>query len=184
MENENVSRVLSNEPTFSFIQKKVEPLTSAHQSEESITSTKQQQSGASSVTSEEHSRFESRYNDLNRTHSQLQVEYESVQSLLQQKNEAYLQCQNESNNYQNLFYHEKKKSDEIDLLRATLLERETKLAETNRQWQCTVEDFEQIRVELRRITHERDLAVVEKKQIEQQLKAIQDKVCRDHSIEC
>ena len=151
-------------------------MTSTHQPEDAVTSTKEQQSDASTVSSEEHSRLVSRYNDLNRKHSQLQVEYESVQSLLQQKNEAYLQCQNESNNYQNLFYHEKKKSDEIDLLRATLLERETKLEETNRQWQCTVEDFEQTRVELRRITHERDLAVVEKKQIEQQLKAVQDKV--------
>lgn len=38
-----------------------------------------------------------------------------------------MQCQNELNNYQNLLYHEKKKSEEFDLLRSTLIEREMKI---------------------------------------------------------
>ncbi|CAF0716449.1 unnamed protein product [Adineta steineri] len=75
----------------------------------------------------EYTRILALHNELNTKHSQLQIDYESLQSLIQQKNEGYLQCQNELNNYQNLLYHEKKKSEEIDLLRSTLIERDTKL---------------------------------------------------------
>ncbi|CAF2808986.1 unnamed protein product [Rotaria sp. Silwood2] len=75
----------------------------------------------------EYTRILSLYNELNTKYSQLQIDNESVQSLIQQKNEAYLQCQNELNNYQSLLYHEKKKSEEIELLRSTLIERDNKL---------------------------------------------------------
>ncbi|CAF4435104.1 unnamed protein product [Rotaria socialis] len=53
------------------------------------------------------------YNELVTQYNQLEIDYKSIQSLLQQKNEAYLQCQNELNTYQNLLYHQKKKSDDI-----------------------------------------------------------------------
>ncbi|CAF4809067.1 unnamed protein product, partial [Rotaria sp. Silwood2] len=41
----------------------------------------------------EYTRILSLYNELNTKYSQLQIDNESVQSLIQQKNEAYLQCQ-------------------------------------------------------------------------------------------
>ncbi|CAF3421572.1 unnamed protein product [Rotaria socialis] len=53
------------------------------------------------------------YNELVTKYNQLEIDYKSIQSLLQQKNETYLQCQNELNTYQNLLYHQKKKSDDI-----------------------------------------------------------------------
>ncbi|CAF4623861.1 unnamed protein product, partial [Rotaria socialis] len=53
------------------------------------------------------------YNELVTQYNQLEIDYKSIQSLLQQKNETYLQCQNELNTYQNLLYHQKKKSDDI-----------------------------------------------------------------------
>ena len=37
--------------------------------------------------------------------------------------QAYLQCQNELNTFQNLLYHEKKKSDDIDSLREAALKK-------------------------------------------------------------
>jgi hypothetical protein len=79
--------------------------------------------------------------------------------LIQQKNEAYLQCQNELNTYQNLFYHQKKKSDDSEQLRSTLAERD-------RQIEQYVDAQRQMQLELKRATHERDLAIVEKKQLE------------------
>lgn len=123
------------------------------------------------------------YNELTGKYSQLQIDYESIQSVIQQKNEAYLQCQNELNTYQNLCYHQKKKSDDIDLLRSTLNERENqlqKLIDEEKQWlnkqielekklkffeenQCRLEEMQ---LDLKRTAHERDLAIVEKKQLE------------------
>lgn len=79
--------------------------------------------------------------------------------MIQQKSEAYLQCQNELNTYQNLFYHQKKKTDESDLLRSTLDERDRQIEEH-------LERQRQMQLELKRSIHERDLAIVEKKQLE------------------
>jgi hypothetical protein len=139
----------------------------------------------------------------------LQIDYESLQSLIQQKNEAYLQCQNELNNYQNLLYHEKKKSEEVELLRSTLIERDTKfqqlvdnettllvkqselerdlkLLEQNNfelrsSEQSLIEQLqqtntEQMHLDLKRSTHERDLAIVEKKQLENEMELNRQKV--------
>ena len=158
----------------------------------------------------EYTRILSLYNELNTKSSQLQIDYESLQSLIQQKNEGYLQCQNELNNYQNLLYHEKKKSEEVELLRSTLIERDTKfqqlvdnettllvkLSELERDIklieqnnfelksseQSLVEQLQhtnadQINLDLRRSSHERDLAVVEKKQLEHEIELNRQKVC-------
>ena len=158
----------------------------------------------------EYTRILSIYNELNAKSSQLQVDYESLQSLIQQKNEAYLQCQNELNNYQNLLYHEKKKSEEVELLRSTLIERDTKLQqlvdnettllvkqselerdiklleqnnfELKSSEQSLVEQLQQtnadqINLDIKRSTHERDLAVVEKKQLEHEIEVNRQKVC-------
>ena len=127
---------------------------------------------------------------MNTKHSQLHIDSESVQSIIQQKNEAYLQCQNELNTFQNLFYHEKKRTDDIDLLRSTLNERESQLQqfianeqqlltkqselesnlkileEKNSKMMSNEKFLGQIQIDLKRITHERDLAIVEKKQME------------------
>ncbi|CAF3366927.1 unnamed protein product [Rotaria sp. Silwood1] len=140
------------------------------------------------------------YNDLNIKYSQLEIDYKSIQSLIQQKNEAFLQCQNELNTYQNLLYHQKKKSDDIDLLRSTLNEREIKiqqlisnenqllikqselesnnklLEENNFKLKSNQQLFEQMQLDLKRITHERDLAIIEKKQIENQIKSHREKL--------
>jgi hypothetical protein len=149
------------------------------------------------------------HSELNTKYSQLQIDYESLQSLIQQKNEAYLQCQNELNNYQNLLYHEKKKSEEIDFLRSTLIERDTKLQQliehetdllvkqselerdiklieqNNFELKSTEQSFiehlqqtnpEQMNLDLKRITHERDLAIVEKKQLENEIELNREKV--------
>lgn len=136
----------------------------------------------------EYMRIVSIYNELTGKYSQLQIEHESIQSIIQQKNEAYLQCQNELNTFQNLFYHQKKKSDDIDLLRSTLTERESqlqKLIDEEKQWtskQCELENklkffeenqprLEEIQLDLKRVTHERDLAIVERKQLEKRFEA-------------
>ena len=157
----------------------------------------------------EYTRILSLYNDLNAKHSQLQIDYESLQSLIQQKNEAYLQCQNELNQHQNLLYHEKKKAEDADLLRAALIEREAKcqqlidhetellvkLSELEREKilleqnnfelrsseQALVEQLqqtnpEQLHLELKRGTHQRDLAIVEKKQLESEIESTRQKV--------
>ena len=114
------------------------------------------------------------------------------------------------NNYQNLLYHEKKKSEELDLLRSTLIERDTKLqqlvdhettllvkqselerdlklleqnnfelksAEQTYLEQLEQTDAEQINLELKRSVHERDLAIVEKKQVEKEFDLHRQKVC-------
>ncbi|CAF4060096.1 unnamed protein product, partial [Rotaria magnacalcarata] len=133
------------------------------------------------------------YNELVTKYNQLEIDYKSIQSLLQQKNEAYLQCQNELNTYQNLLYHQKKKSDDIDQLRLTLNEREIKiqellnsenqllikkselefnlklLEENNIKLKSNQQLFDQIQLDLKRITHERDLAIVDKKQMENEI---------------
>ena len=138
----------------------------------------------------EYTRILTLYNDLNNKYSQLQIDYESIQTIIEQKNQAYLQCQNELNTFQNLLYHQKKKSDDIDSLRSSLNERETTLqhlvtnekqflirqSELEREMKLLEEDnlklksnqqlFEQMQLDLKRITHERDLAIVEKKQLE------------------
>ncbi|CAF2908409.1 unnamed protein product [Rotaria sp. Silwood2] len=148
----------------------------------------------------EYARILSLYNDLNTKYSQLEIDYKSIQSLLQQKNEAYLQCQNELNTYQNLLYHQKKKSDDIDLLRSTLNEREIKiqqlinnenqllmkqseleshmklLEENNFKLKLNQQLFEQIQLDIKRITHERDLAIVKKKQIENEIELNREKL--------
>lgn len=140
------------------------------------------------------------YDNLKSKYSQLEIDYHSLQSVIQQKNEAYLQCQNELNVYQNLLYHQKKKSDDIDLLRTTLNERDVKLQEltysenqlrirqselelnvktleeSNMKLKSSQKLLEQIQIDLKRLTHERDLAVVEKKQIENQLDLTREKV--------
>jgi chromosome segregation ATPase len=142
------------------------------------------------------------YNELNAKYSQVQIDYESIQSLVQQKNEAYLQCQNELNTYQNLLYHQKKKSDDIDLLHSTLNEREIQyqqlitnekqllfkqselelnvkfLEEKTSKLISNQQLFEQIQLDLKRITHERDLAIVEKKQLENKMELNQEKICQ------
>ncbi|CAM4851584.1 unnamed protein product, partial [Rotaria magnacalcarata] len=126
-------------------------------------------------------------------YNQLEIDYKSIQSLLQQKNEAYLQCQNELNTYQNLLYHRKKRSDDIDQLRLTLNEREIKiqeilssenqlqikkselesnlklLEENNIKLKSNQPLFDQIQLDLKRVTHERDLAIVDKKQTENEI---------------
>ncbi|CAF0924059.1 unnamed protein product [Rotaria sordida] len=150
----------------------------------------------------EYTRILSLYNELNTKNSQLQIDSESVQSLIQQKNEAYLQCQNELNNYQNLLYHEKKKSEEIDLLRTTLIERDTKLQQlidsetkllvkqselerdiklleqNNFELKSTEQlyieqlqqmNIEQIQLELKHITNERDSAIFARQQLENEI---------------
>ncbi|CAF3483968.1 unnamed protein product [Rotaria socialis] len=150
----------------------------------------------------EYTRILSLHNELNTKFSQLQIDYESVQSLVQQKNEAYLQCQNELNNYQNLLYHEKKKSEEVDLLRATLIERDTKLQqmvdnetqllvkqselerdiklleknnfELRSVEQSFIEQLQQMNLEhiqsdLKNISHERNIAIANKKQLEDEI---------------
>lgn len=137
------------------------------------------------------------------------MDYESLQSLIQQKNEAYLQCQNELNNYQNLYYHEKKKSEEMEHLRSTLnekekklneyhqretellwkqseLEREMKLLEQNlfelkQNEQTMIEQIqqnnaEQMQLEIKRFLQERDLAIIEKKKVEQEYQHLKEKV--------
>ncbi|CAF4043056.1 unnamed protein product, partial [Rotaria magnacalcarata] len=133
------------------------------------------------------------YNELVTKYNQLEIDYKSIQSLLQQKNEAYLQCQNELNTYQNLLYHQKKKSDDIDQLRLTLNEREIKiqellnsenqllikkselefnlklLEENNIKLKSNQQLLDQIQLDLKRITHERDLAIVDKKQMENEI---------------
>ncbi|CAF3367240.1 unnamed protein product [Rotaria sp. Silwood1] len=148
----------------------------------------------------EYMRILTLYNDLNIKYSQLEIDYKSIQSLIQQKNEAFLQCQNELNTYQNLLYHQKKKSDDIDLLRSTLNEREIKiqqlisnenqllikqselesnnklLEENNFKLKSNQQLFEQMQLDLKRITHERDLAIIEKKQIENQIKSHREKL--------
>ncbi|CAF1143604.1 unnamed protein product [Adineta steineri] len=132
----------------------------------------------------EYTRIISLYNELNTKHSQLQINYDSLQSLIQQKNEAYLQCQNELNTYQNLLYHQKKKSDDIDVLNSTLNERDIQLQqliinekqfinkqleleskikileENDFKFKSNQQLFEQIQIDLKRISHERDLAVL------------------------
>ncbi len=158
----------------------------------------------------EYTRILSLHNELNTKSSQLQIDYESLQSLIQQKNEAYLQCQNELNNYQNLLYHEKKRSEELDLLRSTLIERDTKiqqlvdnettllvklselerdiklLEQNNFELKSSEQSFieqlqqtnvEQIHLDFKRSTHERDLAIVEKKQLENEIESNRQKVC-------
>lgn len=107
----------------------------------------------------EYARILALYNELNTKSSQLQSDYESLQSLIQQKNEGYLQCQNELNNYQNLLYHEKKKSEEIDLLRSTLIERDTKL-------QQLVDNETQLLVKQSEL--ERDIKILEQTNFELQ----------------
>ncbi|UJR16437.1 hypothetical protein I4U23_003339 [Adineta vaga] len=148
----------------------------------------------------EYTRIVTLYNELNTKYSQLQVDYESVQSLIQQKNEAYLQCQNELNTFQNLLYHQKKKSDDIDLLTSTLnerdqqlqqlmsnekellsrqteLEAQVKLLEENSlRWKSNQQLFDQIQIDLKRSAHERDLAIVEKKQLENEMQINREKV--------
>lgn len=140
------------------------------------------------------------YNELNTKYIQLEIDYQSIQSLVQQKTEAYLQCQNELNIFKNLYYEQKKKSDDIEQLRSNLNERNVQLEELkvneqdllNKQNQLETNlkilqeqntkmsanntFFVQNQIDLKRITHERDLAIVEKKQIERQLEQIQDKL--------
>lgn len=123
-----------------------------------------------------------------------------MQSLFQQKNEAYVLCRNELTTFQNLLYEQKEKSDDIDLLRSKLNEREKQcedllnnkkqlmdkqfqleltgklLEENNTKLISDQKLFEQIQIDLKRITHERDLAIVEKKQIENQMDSNQEKV--------
>ncbi|UJR30030.1 hypothetical protein I4U23_017575 [Adineta vaga] len=157
----------------------------------------------------EYSRILSLHNELNTKHSQLQIDYESLQSLIQQKNEGYLQCQNELNNYQNLLYHEKKKSEENEILRSTLIERDAKLQQlidnetkllvkqselerdvklleqTNFELKSTEQSFieqleesnpEQMNFHLQQITNERDSALREKKQLENEMELIRQKL--------
>ncbi|CAF1273060.1 unnamed protein product [Adineta steineri] len=150
----------------------------------------------------EYTRIISLYNELNTKHSQLQINYDSLQSLIQQKNEAYLQCQNELNTYQNLLYHQKKKSDDIDVLNSTLNERDIQLQqliinekqfinkqleleskikileENDFKFKSNQQLFEQIQIDLKRISHERDLAVVEKKQLENEMELNREKLLK------
>lgn len=138
----------------------------------------------------EYTRILNIYNELTGKYSQLQIEHESIQGMIQQKNEAYLQCQNELNTYQNLFYHQKKKTDESDSLRLMLNERDERLekfSDEEKQWSIKQSELEtklksfednqikfmsnqhraeDLQLELKRVTHERDLAIVEKKQLE------------------
>ncbi len=124
----------------------------------------------------------------------------STMNLIQQKNEAYLQCQNELNTYQNLLYHQKKKSDDIDLLHSTLNQREIDLQqlinnekqllskqselelniklleENNFKLKSNQPLFEHIEIDLKRCAHERDIAIVEKKQLENQMELNREKV--------
>ena len=124
----------------------------------------------------EYTRILNIYNELTGKYSQLQVECESIQSVIQQKNEAYLQCQNELNTYQNLFYHQKKKTEESDLLRSMLNERDEqlqKLIDDNQiKFTFNQHRIEEFQLDLKRVTHERDLAIVEKKQLEHHLEKI------------
>lgn len=116
------------------------------------------------------------------------------------------------NNYQNLLYHEKKKSEEVELLRSTLIERDTKfqqlvdnettllvklselereiklLEQNNFELRSSEQSFveqlqqtnvEQIHLDLKRSTHERDLAIVEKKQLEHEIELNRQKVRRN-----
>jgi len=64
--------------------------------------------------------------DISNHRPGLQTDYESLQSAIQQKNEAWLECNSRLINHQNLLHHEKKKS-EVDSLRSTLIERDTKI---------------------------------------------------------
>jgi DNA repair exonuclease SbcCD ATPase subunit len=124
---------------------------------------------------------------------------------MQQKNEAYVQCQNELTTYQNLFYHQKKKTEEFDVVRATLAEREQQLSrlmhsdEQHRtrqsELQCQLDTcrdkivrcqssldmFEQMQLDLRRATHERDVAIVQKKQLEHQISSMEEQRVRRRS---
>jgi hypothetical protein len=114
------------------------------------------------------------------------------------------------NNYQNLLYHEKKRSEELDLLRSTLIERDTKiqqlvdnettllvklselerdiklLEQNNFELKSSEQSFieqlqqtnvEQIHLDFKRSAHERDLAIVEKKQLENEIESNRQKVC-------
>jgi hypothetical protein len=63
------------------------------------------------------------------------------------------------------------------LCRQSELELNVKLLEENNLKLITNQQlFEQIQLDLKRITHERDLAIVEKKQLENQLELNQEKV--------
>lgn len=157
----------------------------------------------------EYTRILSLHNELNAKFSQLQIDYESIQSMVQQKNEAYLQCQNELNNYQNLLYHEKKRCEETEILRSTLIEREAKLQQLisnettllvkqselerdiklleqqNFELKSAEQEFveklqeinpEHIELEMKHITHERNLAFMEKKQLEAEIELYKQKV--------
>ncbi|CAF1686079.1 unnamed protein product, partial [Adineta ricciae] len=150
----------------------------------------------------EYTRIVTLYNELNTKYSQLQIDYESIQTLIQQKNEAYLQCQNELNTFQNLLYHQKKKSDDNDLLTAKLNEREQQLQEmvakknelitrqeelelsvkvleeNSLRWKSSQQLFDQIQIDLKCTAHERDLAIVEKKQLENGIRINRDKLSK------
>ncbi|CAF1628664.1 unnamed protein product, partial [Adineta ricciae] len=150
----------------------------------------------------EYTRIVTLYNELNTKYSQLQIDYESIQTLIQQKNEAYLQCQNELNTFQNLLYHQKKKSDDNDLLTAKLNEREQQLQEmvakenefitrqkelelsvrvleeNSLRWESSQQLFDQIQIDLKRTAHERDLAIVEKKQLENEIQVNREKLSK------
>jgi len=133
------------------------------------------------------------YQQLLSEYTTMSTLYNQTQSLIQQKTEAYLQCQNELNTFKNLFYEQKKKSDDIEELQSMLNERTIQLEqlkineqeliakkkqleidlqllqEQNTKMLANETFFTQNQIDLKRITHERDLAIIEKKQIEQQL---------------
>ena len=145
-----------------------------------------------------------RYNDLNEKYQKVCIDFQSVESLLEQKSQGYLQCQNELNTFQNLYYHQKNRCDDNEHLREILVERETQLGnlirteqelrvkqsdleeqlemlqEKNDLYHEIVQKLENKELELKRITHERDLAMVEKKQLEHLLQSQTQKVKGKH----
>ena len=159
----------------------------------------------------EYTRVLALFNELNTKYTQVQIDYETLQSLVQQKTEAYLQCQNELANYQNLLYHEKKKTDELEPIRAALTERDSRVqqlldtearlllkqselerevkvleqanfelrsSEQSLHEQLQQTNVDQIQLEVRRMAHERDLAVVAKKQHENELETSRQMVSK------
>lgn len=151
--------------------------------------------GGTTSTSDEVLRLTELYNELNEKYHQLQIDYHSIQSLIQQKTDAYLQCQNELNQFQNLYSQQKKKLEEFDLFQRKLIEREKELEqlridqsdlqhqleilkEKNDQCQLNHQNFDQIQLDLKRITQERDFAILEKKQLETHVELYRQKVCR------
>lgn len=137
-------------------------------------------------------------NDAPRKDSaQIELELVKLENLLEQKSLAFVRSQNELNLFQNLFQQEKEKNKLFDENQRLLGQREQQIDRQNeeinnfaqriRQLEENLSEAErrarnsdrvdEIQLELRKSVEQRNLAIVEKKQMERRIEQLNEEVC-------